>query len=352
MKKVIIIIVAVALMGAIVWTLASNKKEIDSRKEVKTFTQEIAVTVSPVEMIETNGQLQLVGTAEPNRQVKVASESSGKITELKFKLGDYVNKGTVLAKVDDVYKRLDLENAQLTFDNNKEDYERYQNLIKGDAASETQLRDKQLAFENSKIQLENAKKQLDDTQITAPFGGYITSQNTELGAFVNAGTVIAEMVDIAQLKISLAVSESNVYALRTGQEVNVTTSVYPDVSYTGTVSHISPQGDNAHIYPVEIVMANSREHPIKAGTYVNASVNLGKTVPVLMIPRDAIVSSVKEPSVYLVNGEIAQLVKIGMGSNYGSYLEVRSGLKEGDKVVTTGQINLTDNAKVKITNQN
>jgi len=352
MKKVVISVAVIALIGVMGFVLASNKKEIDSRKEVKTFTQEIAVTVSPVEMKEKNGQLQLVGTAEPNRQVKVASELSGKITELKFKLGDYVNKGTVLAKVDDAYKRLALENAQLTFDNNKEDYERYQNLIKGDAVSETQLRDKQLAFENSKIQLENAKKQLDDTQITAPFGGYITSQNTELGAFVNAGTVIAEMVDIAQLKISLAVSESNVYALRRGQEVNVTASVYPDVNYTGTISHISPQGDNAHTYPVEIVMANSREHPIKAGTYVNVSVNLGKTVPALMIPRDAIVSSVKEPSVYLINGEIAQLVKIGTGSNYGSYLEVRSGLKEGDKVVTTGQINLTDKAKVKITNQN
>jgi RND family efflux transporter MFP subunit len=332
------------------FVLANNKKEIDSRKEAKMYSQDIAVTVFSAGMKATSAQLQLVGTVEPFRQVTVASETSGKITAIYFKLGDYVKKGMVLAEVDNVYKRLAWENAQLSFDKDKEDYERYQALIQGDAVSETQLRDKKLAYENAKIQLEITKKQLDDTQIIAPFDGYITLQNTELGAYVVAGTPVADIVYVAQLKISLAVSESNVYALRAGQEVNVTASVYPDAIYKGTVSHISPQGDNAHTYPVEIVMPNSSEHPIKAGTYVNVSVDLGKVAPALMIPRDAIVSSVKEPSVYLVDGEIVRLVKISAGRNYGDYLEVLSGLNEGDKVVTTGQINLTDNAKISIIN--
>lgn len=349
MKKAIIpTVIVLALIGAMGWTLAGNKKEIDSRKEVKAVNQEIAVTVSATEMKETGSLLELTGTAQANREVTVASESSGKIVQINFKLGDYVAQGTILAKSDDTYKRLALENAQLNFDKYKEDYERYQVLRKGDAVSETQLRDMKLGYENAAIQLENAKKQWEDTQIRAPFSGYITSQNTELGAYVNAGTSIADMADIAQLKISLPVSESNVYKLHQGQEVSVNSNVYPDMTYKGKISHISPKGSDAHIYPVEIIISNNTRYSIKAGTYVNVSVDLGKTDPALMIPRDAIVSSVKDPSVYLIKDQTAHLVKINTGRDYQSYLEVLSGLKEGDMVVTNGQINLMDGAKVSI----
>jgi len=69
---------------------------------------------------------------------------------------------------------------------------------------------------------------------------------------------------------------------------------------------------------------------------------------VLMIPRDAIVSSLKDPSVYLVKNNIAQLMKIGVGRNFNSFIEVVSGLNEGDQVVTNGQINLTGSSKVSV----
>ncbi len=337
-----------ALIGAMGWTLASNKKEIDSKKEVKSSTREIAVTVTPVKTKETTGQLQLVGTTEPNREVIVASESAGKITHIHFKMGDFVSKGTVLAQVDDTYKRLALENTQINYKKTKDDYERYQILIKGDAVSETQLRDMKVAYENAAIQLENAKKQVEDTRIVAPFDGYITAQNTELGAYVNVGTSIAEIADIARLKVTLAVSENTAYELFQGQEVSVNASVYRDVDYKGSISRISPKGDNAHKYPVEILIVNDKNHLLKAGTYVNVTVGMGKAKPALMIPRDAIVSSVKDPSVYLVNGETAQLVKINTGRDYQTDLEVLSGLKEGDLVVTNGQINLMDGAKISI----
>ncbi len=346
--KSIIIIVLVCLIGAIAWILIGNKKEVDSKKEVKVVNQEIAVTVVPVEMKAPSGVLELTGLANANREVAVATDLAGKITQVNFKLGDYVSQGAILAKVDDSYKKLSLDNAQLNYNKNKDDYERYQILRKGDAVSETQLRDMKLSFENAGIQLENAQKQFDDTRILAPFSGYVISQNIELGAYVNVGNTIAGMVDIAQLKVSLKVSEGNVYQLRPGQQVDVTTAVYPGATYKGTISNISPQGDNSHTYPVEIMIANNKQFPLKAGTYVNAHIDLGNSAPTLMIPRDAIVSSVKDPSVYLVKGDAVQLVKINTGRDSDAYLEVLSGLNEGDLVVTNGQINLMDGAKVKI----
>jgi RND family efflux transporter MFP subunit len=350
MKKQTIIIstVVVVILGAMVFKLMANKKEIDSRKEVKINNAKIGVTVASAAMRDINNNLEFVGTADADKSVVVASDVAGKVVQINFKLGDYVNKGTVLAKVDDTYKRLAYENAQINYDKFKEDLARYEVLRKGDAVSETQLRDMRVGFENAKIQLENAKKQYDDTRIVAPFSGVITSKNTELGAYLNVGNAVAGMADIAQLKVTLQVSESNVYELRKGQTVSVHADVYPDEVFNGTISNISPQGSSAHTYPVEIMIANSAKNPLKAGTYVKVDVNTGKTGKALMVPRDAIVSSVKDPSVYLVKGETVKLTRINTGRDYGTYLEVKSGLKEGDQVVTNGQINLTDGASVSV----
>lgn len=351
-KSIIISAILVAIISIVSWKLVNNKKTIDSRKEVKTVLTEIAVTVVPAEMKTIDGNLKLVGTAEAERTVSVASVSAGRITRVNFKLGDFLNKGTVLAQVDDEYKRLSLETAQLNYNKFKEDYERFQVLREGDAASEIQLRDMKLGFENASIQLENAKKQWEDTRVVAPYSGYITLQNAEEGAYVNVGTAVAGIVDIAQLKITLMISENSVYTIRQGQEAIVTASVYPKATYKGKVYHISPQGDNAHTYPVEIIVPNSKEYPLKAGTYVNVQINMGQSAPSLMIPREAIVSSVKEPSVYVVSDDMAKLTRIVTGRDAGSYLEVLSGLNENDLVVTNGQINLMDGAKVSIINKN
>jgi|AGTN01.2.fsa_nt_gi RND family efflux transporter, MFP subunit len=332
-KSIIISVAMLALFGVMAWTLANNKKDIDSKKEVKITDDRIAVTVAPAQIRETGNLMELVGIAEPDKEVTVASKSAGEIVKIHFKLGDFVSKGTVLAQVDDTYKRLTFENAQLNYNKLKEDYERFQVLRKGDAVSDNQLRDMRIGFENAVIQLETAKKQWEETKIVAPFSGVITSKNTELGAFVNTGTPIAGIADIARLKVLLSVSESNVYQLRNGQDVEITSNIYPNVIYKGTITSISPQGSGAHTFPVEITISNSDKNPLKAGTYVNVRVDMEKTGKVLMIPRDAIVSSVKDPSVYVITGETVELIKISTGNNYDSYLEVITGINEGDQVV-------------------
>ena len=339
------VVSTVAIMGV---TLANNKREIESLKEVKTSEERVAVSVASAQLRQTVNQLELVGKAEADKEVVVASKSAGEIIQVNFKMGDYVSKGAVLAKVDDTYKRLAYENAQINYRKFEEDYEKFQVLRKGEAVSENQLRDMRIGFENAAIQLENAKKQLEDAKIVAPFSGVITSKNTELGAYVNPGTPIVGIADMSSLKVRLAVSEANAYQLRTGKEVTVSASVYPGVTYNGTITSISPQGSGAHTFPIEITIANSNSHPLKAGTYVNASVNMGNSGTVLMIPRDAIVSSVKDPSVYVVRGETVGLIKITTGSDYNSYLEVIAGIDEGDRVVINGQINLMDGAKINI----
>jgi len=181
-KKILGLSIVIIVSFIIISTLVGNKQVIDSRKETTIVQNNISVNIAEVEHRSTSGQLLFVGSTEPNREVMVAAEASGRITKINFKLGDYIQEGTILAIVDDTFRRLAFENAKLNHDKFKDDYERFQALKRGDAISETQLRDMHLGYENAKIQLEQAKKSLDDTKILAPFSGYITSKNTEVGA--------------------------------------------------------------------------------------------------------------------------------------------------------------------------
>lgn len=350
MKKVAIIVtvsVIVVCVGLMAWRLSANKKEIDTKKEVNTTIESIAVTTVNVQKQSTKTDLSFTGITEANQNVKVASKASGEIKEINFKLGDYVSKGQVLARVDDAYAKFALENAKINYQKYEEDLKRYKTLHEGDAVSETQLRDIQVAYDNAKVQIEQAQRQLEDTYIRAPFSGYITSKEVDLGKFVGVSTAVAGIADISELKVVVSVPEANVYQLKNGQSVMINTPIYSGVNFTGKIAHISPQGDNAHLYPIEITLPNSKQNPLKAGTYVNVSVDMEKSEPTLLIPRDAIVSSVKAPSVYRVENGVAKLIQITTGRDYEDQIEVLGGLNEGDKVVVSGQINLMSGTSVK-----
>jgi RND family efflux transporter MFP subunit len=351
MKKIFISIFIVGgIIALIIFKLLSNKKEVDANRQFVSVAAPIAVNVVAAKRQLPEVVVNLVGNTEAVRQVRVPSRSSGAIVSANFKVGDYVSTGSILARVDDTYAGLSLQTATINHDKLADDLRRFQALRAGDAVTETQLRDIQIALETAKVQMQQAQKQIDDTYIRAPFGGYITGRDVEIGQFVGVGTNIASVADIAQLKIVISVSEAIAYKLIKGQDVKITTAVYPGVTFMGKIISIAPQGNNINSYPIEIQLSNTAKHTLKAGTYVNVSIEMQQSEPVILIPRDAIVSSVRTPSVYKIeNGNVARLVNITIGASYDNAIEVAYGLQEGDIVVVSGQINLMDGATV-ITN--
>lgn len=97
-----------------------------------------------------------------------------------------------------------------------------------------------------------------------------------------------------------------------------------------------------------MLVTNSDAHPLKAGMYGQASLDNAVKTAVLTIPRVALVGSVKNPQVYVVEGNQARLRDIQVGASSDQLIEVISGLKEGDAVVTSGQVNLDKESVVKV----
>jgi RND family efflux transporter MFP subunit len=162
--------------------------------------------------------------------------------------------------------------------------------------------------------------------------------------------VVANVVDIAKLKVKVNVAEKDVFKLKVGEEVEVTTDVYPNVKFKGVIASISAKGDEAHTYPVEITLNNSKEYPLKAGMFGRVHfTSLGER-QTLAIPREALLGSVRSARVFVAENGVARLRPITVGQEVGKMLEVLEGLQEGELVIVSGQNNLRDGYAINVIN--
>lgn len=349
MKKLIVIVIVLAAAAAIVFTLMNNKKKAAEKlKTSNDFSTKIPVNILSVTEKEIKNSLSLVGVINPFKEVNIASEVPGRIRSVSFKEGDFKGQGSTLVVLDSELKNIAVETAENNYNKAKQDLERYQQLVKEDAATQSQLEQYLYAFNNAQLALNTAYRNVKDTRISAPMGGIINTKSIEVGSYVAPGTIIANMVDISKLKVKVNVPETEVFRLKVGDNVVVTTDIYPDEQFDGKISVIAPKGDEAHTYPVEIIISNSKKTPLKAGMFAKIDFSTIKGRTSVAIPREAIVGSIKDAQVYVIENNVARLRKVEIGLESDRDVEVKSGLNVGELLVTTGQNNLKDGVEVNI----
>ena len=348
MKKIIIITVVVLLVGLMFFRLKNNHDKINEKKEVSTDLNYFNVTAERVKLMNIDQTLSLVGSLTAYSEVEVSSEIQGTVTSVQVELGQQVLNNTVIATIDDRIAKMNANSAKIDLDKKQKDYERYKNLFAGGTATEQELDNARVAHENAVIALEQAQKELSDATIVSSSQGIITEKHIEKGMYVNIGSPIVSMVDISKLKVKLNVSETNIYQLKVGDNAKITTTIYPGVTFNGSISFISPKGDDSHNYPVEIIIPNSIENPLKAGTFVKVEIDLPSKGNGLYIPREALQGSIADAEVYIAKGDKALIHPITIGNSNNDFLEVTSGLSEGDLVITSGFVNLENGKAIRV----
>ncbi len=156
---------------------------------------------------------------------------------------------------------------------------------------------------------------------------------------------MANVVDISRLKVKVNVAEKDVIRLKVGEKVDVTTDVFPNAVFTGSIFSISSKGDEGHTYPVEVVLKNSKQQ-LKAGMFGRVMFMPKSSGNLIVIPRESIIGSVKDAKIYIVENDRAKLRSVVTGKEAGTNIEILNGLQEGELVVMNGQNNLSDNAPV------
>lgn len=350
MKKWKAIVSVIVVLAIIITVLFMNKRKM-AATTAGGIKDVYYVSVEKVVKKDLSETLNMVGNITANNDVNIMAETAGKITTVFAKVGDYKKAGSVLFQVDDELKKAAFMSAEASYEKAKKDYERFQTLYQQKSVTDAQLDQVKLAAAMAEAQYVVAKRQLSDTQIKTPISGYVTARYVDLGAMVQGApqsTLVANIVDISRLKVKLNLAEADAFSIKAGDNVKVTVDVYPGLMFNGRIESVSSKSDESHTYPVEISINNESAHPFKAGMFARVEFTSLKNRETVVIPRESLVGSVKEPQVFVVENGIAKLRSLTIGNQSGIFVQVLHGLREGETIVVNGQNNLVDNLKVEI----
>lgn len=352
MKKTIKVtgytLLTIAICVAIFIQLQKNKaSNAETAKLANIQGDYYPVRILPVEPTNLVTNISTTGFLESTTDLIVLSETQGTIKVINKEKGDFIKAGQVIAKVDDELLKAQYEAAKASYEQLQRDVERYSKLYVENAVTNQSLEQIKLNMESAKAQYIAAKRQLADSEIKAPIDGFIEDDFIKLGQFIGGGAQICNIIDIKNLKLNISVSEYDYTYLHTGQAVAISSNIYPELKFEGHISYIGKKAGYGNTFDVE-VKVNNAENKLNAGMFVTANVADEHQHESIYIPRRAINGSLKNASVFVINGELAELKKVLTGNTQNDQVQIVEGLESGDKLVVEGNYNLFNGAKIKV----
>jgi HlyD family secretion protein len=270
---------------------------------------ELPVAVAEVRDITVS--VSATGVLEPIKVVEVKSRASGEILEMPVEMGDYVERGQLLAQVDtrildQEFKQAeaDLQSAVTRKQIAERQYQRAKDLQEQDLISENDLETSEQNYTNaqatllrSEATLQLAQERLDDATVTAPISGTIISKAVEEGVIitssmsnVSGGTTLVQMADLSELQIRTLVDEIDIGTVQPGLEVESTVEAFPDRTFSGAVMKIEPQAvvqQSVTTFPVLSFIDNS-DGMLLPGMNADVNIIVYRRPGVLAIPNEAV----------------------------------------------------------------
>lgn len=204
--------------------------------------------------------------------------------------------------------------------------------------------------------VDGLKDRLAKYTIRSPFRGFVVSELTEAGAWVQQGGEVAEVVEIDPVEVEVFVPESNIRFVQPGDEAKLSIESAPGETFTGTIDQIVPLADGrSRTFPVRILVENPQKdsrHALLPGMLARVSLPTGQLKPRLMVPKDALqLGGATAVVVQVVDGE-ARIVPVRTGASMGSWIAVEplssTDLRPDDLVVTRGNERLRPGQAVTI----
>jgi multidrug efflux pump subunit AcrA (membrane-fusion protein) len=387
-------IVSLALTAA-----SCSKSESAQAKAADRDAKPVAVVV--VQKDSVRRSIDVVGTLVAVDQVTVSSEADGAVRKILADLGDRVTAGQVLIQLDnekqrytfdqqqavlartlaqygapdpqhlpDIENTPDVKKAKADLVQATQAFERANALFKRTLISqqalddaETTLQSKQATYDASLQTARNlrasiqaseaamklAERQVRDTDIRAPFDGYVEKRLVNLGELVKAQMPVMAIVRLDPLKVTAEVPEKMAPWVSDGRAVELHVDAYRDRAFSGKVTRISPVVNTAtRAFPFEAVVPN-QDAVLKPGTFARVHVESGKVDDVLTLPYGALQYRYGVNRVFVVNGDRLAMRELQVGERLGDRIEIMSGVKEGERVAITDVDTLADGAMVAVT---
>jgi len=310
------------------------------------------------------------GVTQPATEAKLSFKVGGSLENVPVDMGDTVKRGAVIARLDDTdyrinYNKADasLKNAEAQLTAAKSAFLRVENLYVNNNVSLSEYEKVKSQFESAesmvntaRSQLNAAQNQLDYTILRAPFDGVVSSVMAQENEMTGAGRPVVVFAGVNNLEIKTAVPENIISQINRGQDVTVRFSAFPEKTFRGVITEVSPGIPNASAYPVIIQLAEStsRLFPGMTGTVELPLSGDSLSQNRIVIATDAVGHDQSGDFVFVAAKSnesdlyVAEKRNVTLGELQADGYEIVSGLDKNEMVITAGLSFLYDGRKVKL----
>ena len=313
---------------------------------------EFPVTVETVTSSLWTPTIEAIGFIEPNQGVTLTTEVNGVIDKISFDSGSQVKEGQLLLSLDSKVEKANLKSTQARLPAAEAKYKRYKGLYKKGSISKESYDEAEANYFSLAADIESMKASIERREIKAPFSGVVGIRNVYLGEYLQPSTDIVRLEDTSIMRLRFTVPQTDISRINIGQDIDITVDSYPNDVFKGSISAIEPAVNiQSGLIQVQADIPNNGGK-LRSGMFAQADIILPTLESQVVIPQTAITYTLYGDNVYIVTEKDGDkrvqqyVVKVGERSE--AIAHILDGVKPGDVVVTSGQVRLSNDAKVRI----
>lgn len=343
---VCVLVVIFSLIGVI----RTEKERLEQEKTASSSIEKkpinaIVLKLQPG-MIEDS--INLPGTIEPWTRLELMSKISGAISAVMVEEGATVDKGDVLAHIEEADYRIALDAARAAYMQAEADFIRDRAMHQKRVIPAANLENSNTRLQTAKADLDRAELMLSRCTITAPMSGVVKRLDAKVGLYLDVGNPIAELLKIDKVKAVVGIPESDVDAVRRISTVELTIQALGNANFTGEKQYLAPAPDStAYLYRLELSLDN-RDLVILPGMFFRANVVKQLKDDAITVPLYAIISRNNQQYVYVSEQGIVhrRMVQLGIIDRW--QVEITSGLRAGEQVVVEGHRDVEEGQQINV----
>ncbi len=337
----------------------------------------LAVATTKVKEVEWQPTLDAVGTVVAVRGVSLGAEVTGTVQRIEFQNGSMVEEDQALVQLDSSAEQARLKSALAEEALARQTLKRARFLRRQDVNTRADLQAAQAADKQARAAVANLRAIIAKKTLRAPFVGRVGIRQVELGEVVSPGTPVVSLQSVSPIHVDFWLPEQAMARVEEGDEAEVEVDAFPDSSWKGTVTTISPEVDPKTRNVRMRVTVSNPDGRLVPGMFARVSVNVGERRLVRIVPQTSIVYAPYGDSVFVLDqktgvgsraaqarggpsrparpsggsGPVVRRRFVRLGERRGDYVVVASGLTAGETVVSSGAFKLKGGARVVVHNE-
>ena len=353
----VLVLAALVLLGGL-FALAPEWFGVAPTAEAASTDRKVAVPpvlVAPVTSAAFGDRLEALGTVLANESIEITSARADFVASVHFEDGDVVEKGDLLVQLQDEEERAQLAEAVAERARSDAELERISELAERRIRSSGDLDAARAQAEAARARVARLEAILADYQIKAPFSGRLGFRRVSAGAYLRPSSVVTTLDDLSVVRVDIAVPETWLALVRSGQEVALTSEAFGDQVFHGVIRSLGTRLDpgSRTVTARAQVRNDDPQNNLRPGMLLEVAIDRGER-PVLQVPEEALIHRGRQHFVLRIGGSdagggaLAEEVEVQVGRRRPGFVEILTGLAEGDQVAIAGIVRVRPGSPVRI----